>query len=74
VLKLGESKEILDAWLGTRKLSHSEVVEMYGTDPPSFKTLEWPDKMRDLEEDKGAYWVMLGYTDCCKVPIICLVT
>ena len=42
---------------------------LYGN-PPMYEHLKWPETNKVLEYDQGSHWVLLGYFDHCKIPII----
>lgn len=48
VLKLSSEKEIFHAMRGYEKVSDSELYEIYG-DPPTFKSLKWPETNTNVE-------------------------
>jgi hypothetical protein len=70
VLKLAEDKVITHAICGFENLSHTQIISIYG-DPPVFKHLKWPQSSRLLDQVEGAHWVLNGFFDACKVPVIC---
>jgi hypothetical protein len=41
ILQLGENKEVVNAMKGFKKLSNSEIKDIYGS-PPRFTNLKWP--------------------------------
>jgi hypothetical protein len=62
--------EITYAVRGFKKIELAELKTMYG-DPPRFKNLCYPKQNRLMEPASEAHWVMTGFFDCLKVPIIC---
>jgi hypothetical protein len=70
LLKLGEGKAVTRAYHGRNLLSSQKVNEIYGS-PPIFSALDYPTTVRSMEKSEDAYWVLLTYFDCCKIPLIC---
>jgi hypothetical protein len=69
ILKLGENREVLRAICGYETLKPEKIKELYG-EPPVFKNLKWPNSNNGMKEE-SAYWTLMGFIDCCKIPLIC---
>ncbi len=48
ILKLGQNKEITHAVKGFEKLTHEQIIQIYGA-PPIFKHLKWPDSVLQID-------------------------
>jgi hypothetical protein len=72
LLKLTKGRRVSHAIRGFEKLSDLTIRELYG-EPPMFESFGWIStgkKLQDAQRDRP-YWVMMGYSDCYKIPVIC---
>ena len=65
----GVKKLVTHALLGFRPLTEKEIEKMYGN-PPEYKHLDYPKKTRQLENEKGAHMIFIGYNESYKVLIV----
>lgn len=72
LLKLSKGRRVTHAIRGLEKLSDLTIKELYG-EPPMFDSFRWiatGKKLQDSIRDRP-YWVMMGNSDCYKIPVIC---
>ena len=73
ILTLTGGRLITEAINGFEVLSKERVEEIYGL-PPVFLPLRDTDRIHTIEQKKGGYWILTGYFDSCKIPVVCQLT
>jgi hypothetical protein len=69
LLVLTAGTVVTEAYNGFETLTQKRIEEIYGM-PPMFEHLKDPRKLRTIEQKKGGYWILTGYFDACKIPVV----
>ena len=66
-------KQIKRGWKGLKILTNKDLQMLYGPDM-IYKWGKWPETERQLENERGAHWTMIGFLEQCKLYVVLFLT